>query len=253
MPGCGMLTAQGGTVNAKVVIRMDDASRHYRRGDEVVRALDGVSLEVPAGQSIALVGASGSGKSTLLNLVSAVDRPTSGRVEVCGIDLARASEAEMLRLRRNCIGLVFQAFHLVPHLTVAENVALPLALDGKRDDERVAALLDRVGLGHRRRHFPSELSGGEQQRTALARALVHRPRVLVADEPTGNLDSRTGDAVLALIEELRREEHAALLLATHDEEISSSMQRIVHLHDGQILENSEFGIRNSENRPDRFV
>ncbi len=222
-------------MSGEVVVRMVDASRHYRRGDEVVRALDGVSLEVAAGQSVALVGASGSGKSTLLNLVSAVDRPTSGRVEVCGIDLAVASEAHMLRLRRRCIGLVFQAFHLVPHLTVTENVALPLALDGKRDDERVAALLDRVGLGHRRRHYPSELSGGEQQRTALARALVHRPRVLVADEPTGNLDSRTGDAVLALIEELRREEHAALLLATHDEEISSSMQRIVHLHDGKIV------------------
>jgi putative ABC transport system ATP-binding protein len=228
---------------------MEDASRHYQRGDEVVRALDGVSLEVAAGQSMALVGASGSGKSTLLNLVSAVDRPTSGRVEVCGIDLADASEDQMLRLRRGCIGLVFQAFHLVPHLTVTENVALPLALDGKRDDDRVAGLLDRVGLGHRRRHYPSELSGGEQQRTALARALVHRPRVLVADEPTGNLDSRTGEAVLALIEELQREEGAALLLATHDEQVATSMERIIHLHDGRITENSKFEIRNSKNDP----
>jgi putative ABC transport system ATP-binding protein len=231
-----MLLAPGGDVSADYVIRMEEASRHYRRGDEVVRALDGVSLELAAGQSMALVGASGSGKSTLLNLVSAVDRPTSGRVEVCGIDLAEASEAEMLSLRRGCIGLVFQAFHLVPHLTVTENVALPLALDGKRDDDRVAGLLDRVGLGHRRRHYPSELSGGEQQRTALARALVHRPRVLVADEPTGNLDSRTGEAVLALIEELQREEGAALLLATHDEQVAATMQRTIHLHDGRITE-----------------
>jgi putative ABC transport system ATP-binding protein len=230
-----MLASPGGDVSADYVIRMEDASRHYRRGDEVVRALDGVSLEVAAGQSVALVGASGSGKSTLLNLVSAVDRPTSGRVEVCGIDLAEASEAEMLSLRRGCIGLVFQAFHLVPHLTVTENVALPLALDGKRDDDRVAGLLDRVGLGHRRRHYPSELSGGEQQRTALARALVHRPRVLVADEPTGNLDSRTGEAVLQLINELQQDEGAALILATHDEQIAASMQRIVHLHDGKIV------------------
>ncbi len=223
-------------MTTEYVIRMKEASRYYHRGDEVVRALDGVTLEVAAGESVALVGASGSGKSTLLNLVSAVDRPTGGRVEVCGVDLAAASEAEMLDLRRHSIGLVFQAFHLVPHLTVTENVALPLALDGRRDDARVASLLDRVGLGHRSRHFPSELSGGEQQRTALARALVHRPRVLVADEPTGNLDSKTGAAVLELIDELKREEGAALILATHDEHVAASLDRTVHLHDGKIVE-----------------
>ncbi len=222
-------------MNAEVVVRMEDASRHYRRGDEVVRALDGVSLEVAAAASVALVGASGSGKSTLLNLVSAVDRPTGGRVEVCGVDLAVAAEAQMLDLRRHCIGLVFQAFHLVPHLTVSENVALPLALDGSRDDDRVATLLGRVGLGHRLGHYPSELSGGEQQRTALARALVHRPRLLVADEPTGNLDSRTGTAVLELLQQLQREEGASLLLATHDPQVAASVQRVVELHDGQIV------------------
>lgn len=217
------------------VIRMDEARRYYHRGGEVVRALDDVTLEVAAGESVALMGASGSGKSTLLNLVSAVDRPTGGRVEVCGVDLATASEAQMLDLRRHCIGLVFQAFHLVPHLTVTENVALPLALDGRRDDARVASLLDRVGLGHRERHYPSELSGGEQQRTALARALVHRPRVLVADEPTGNLDSKTGAAVLELIDELKRQEGATLMLATHEAEVADSLDRIVHLHDGKIV------------------
>jgi putative ABC transport system ATP-binding protein len=223
-------------MSSETVIRLQEAARHYHRGGEVVRALDGVSLEVAAGESVALVGASGSGKSTLLNLVSAVDRPTAGRVEVCGVDLAEASETQMLGLRRHCIGLVFQAFHLVPHLTVTENVALPLALDGKRDEARVADLLDRVGLGHRRGHYPSELSGGEQQRTALARALVHRPRVLVADEPTGNLDSKTGSAVLGLIEELQREQGAALILATHDERVAESLQTIVHLHDGKIAQ-----------------
>ncbi len=218
------------------VLKLVEACRHYQRGEEVVRALDGVSMEVAAGESIALVGASGSGKSTLLNLVSAVDRPSSGRVEVCGIELATASENELLGLRRHCIGLVFQAFHLVPHLTAEENVALPLALDGRSDPDRVADLLRRVGLAHRRSHYPSELSGGEQQRTALARALVHRPRLLVADEPTGNLDSRTGSAVLELLAELRREEGAALLLATHDESVASAADRIVHLHDGRILQ-----------------
>jgi putative ABC transport system ATP-binding protein len=223
-------------VSSGNVVLLVEACRHYQRGEEVVRALDGVSMAVAAGESIALVGASGSGKSTLLNLVSAVDRPTSGRVEVCGVELATASEDQLLGLRRRCIGLVFQAFHLVPHLTAEENVALPLALDGRSDPDRVADLLRRVGLAHRRTHFPSELSGGEQQRTALARALVHRPRLLVADEPTGNLDSRTGSAVLELLAELRREEGAALLLATHDESVAAAADRIVHLHDGRVVQ-----------------
>ncbi len=217
------------------MVRLEGASRHYRRGDEVVRALDGVSLEVGAGCTVALVGASGSGKSTLLNLVSAVDRPTAGRVEVCGVDLAAASEDARIGLRRRCIGLVFQAFHLVPHLTAEENVALPLALGGVRDPDRVDELLLRVGLESRRHHYPSELSGGEQQRTAIARALACRPRLLVADEPTGNLDSRTGAAVLELLQELQRERGAALLLATHDETLAGAADRIVHLRDGRIV------------------
>ena len=219
----------------EIVANMDRVSRCYVRGEEVVHALDGVSLKLAAGETVALVGASGSGKSTLLNLVSAVDRPTGGRVVVCGVDLAAASEEALVGLRRHCIGLVFQAFHLVPHLTVEENVAIPLALDGRRDDARVAALVERVGLAHRRRHYPSELSGGEQQRTALARALVHRPRIVVADEPTGNLDSHTGAAVLELLEELQREEGAALLLATHDDKVSRVANRIVQLEDGKIV------------------
>ena len=217
------------------VIEMEDASRSYRRGDEVVHALEDLNLVVGAGEMVALVGASGSGKSTLLNLVSAVDRPTTGRVLVCGLDLARATEAQMVALRRRQIGLVFQAFHLVPHLTVEENIALPLALDGRREPQRVADVIDRVGLGHRWRHYPSELSGGEQQRTAVARALVHRPAVVVADEPTGNLDSRTGAAILELLDELRRDEGAALLLATHDDTVAGAAHRIIRLADGRIV------------------
>jgi len=220
---------------AEIVAELDRVTRVYRRGDEVVRAIDGVSLELAAGESVALMGASGSGKSTLLNLVSAVDRPTGGRVVVCGVDLAAASEEALVGLRRRCIGLVFQAFHLVPHLTVEENVALPLALDGRRDEARVGSLVDRVGLGHRRTHYPSELSGGEQQRTAIARALIHRPRIVVADEPTGNLDSHTGAAVLELLEGLQRDEGATLLLATHDERVSQIADRIVHLQDGKVV------------------
>jgi putative ABC transport system ATP-binding protein len=224
------------TTGAETVVALESAGRVYRRGDEDVHALRGVTFELRAGEAVALVGASGSGKSTLLNLVSAVDRPTSGRVVVCGVDVAAAGEAELVELRRRRIGLVFQAFHLVPHLTVEENIALPLALAGGRDPGRVVDLVERVGLGRRRHHFPSELSGGEQQRTAVARALVHRPAVVVADEPTGNLDSTTGATVMELLAELRRSEGAALLLATHDERVAAASDRVVHLRDGRRIE-----------------
>ena len=194
-----------------------------------------LSLSLEPGETLALMGPSGCGKSTALNLVAAVDRPDAGTVRVCGVDIGMASEAQLVALRRRSIGMVFQAFHLVPHLTVAENIALPLALDRRRDAARVDELLRRVGLEHCRRHYPSELSGGEQQRTAVARALVHRPKVVVADEPTGNLDSKTGAAVIELLAELRREEGAALLLATHDVAVASLADRVVELADGRIV------------------
>ncbi len=219
----------------KQVVDLDRVSRNYRRGDEEVRALVELSLQLEAGEMVALVGPSGCGKSTALNLVAAVDRPDGGTVRVCGVDLTSATEKDLVDLRRRRIGMVFQAFHLVPHLTVEENVALPLALDHRRDPQRVGDLIERVGLAHRRQHYPSELSGGEQQRTAVARALVHRPRILVADEPTGNLDSRTGAAVMELLAELRRAEGAALLLATHDHEVASSSDRVCELADGRLV------------------
>jgi ABC-type lipoprotein export system ATPase subunit len=217
------------------VVTLDAASRTYRRGEEQVRALSELSLRLGSGEMVALVGPSGCGKSTALNLVAAVDRPDSGAVRVCGVDVGSASEAELEMLRRRSIGMVFQAFHLVPHLTVEENVALPLALDRRRDRPRVRELLHRVGLDHRRRHYPSELSGGEQQRTAVARALVHRPKVVVADEPTGNLDSKTGAAVIELLAQLRGEEGAALFLATHDGAVASLADRVVELADGRMV------------------
>ena len=212
------------------------AGKSYRRGDETVIALADATLEVAAGEMVALVGPSGCGKSTTLNLAAGVDRPDSGRVVVCGVDLGAAGERELVSLRRHTIGVVFQAFHLMPHLTAAENVALPLALAGAADDERVASLLSRVGLTHRRGHYPGELSGGEQQRTAIARALVHRPRLLLADEPTGNLDSASGAEVLRLLDELRRHEGAALLLATHDDRLAAVADRVVRMADGHIVE-----------------
>jgi ABC-type lipoprotein export system ATPase subunit len=219
----------------KQVVELERVSRSFRRGDEVVLALADLSLSLGAGEMVALVGPSGCGKSTALNIVAAVDQPDGGSVRVCGVDVAAATEEELVTLRRRRIGMVFQAFHLVPHLTVEENIALPLALDHHRDVARVAELIERVGLGHRRRHYPSELSGGEQQRTAAARALVHRPRVLVADEPTGNLDSRTGAGVVALLDELRRDEQAALLLATHDAKVAAVADRVLELADGRVV------------------
>jgi putative ABC transport system ATP-binding protein len=215
------------------VVELVRVSRSYRRGNEEVRALVELSLELAAGEMVALMGPSGCGKSTALNLVAAVDRPDSGSVRVCGIDVATASEGKLVGLRRRSIGMIFQAFHLVPHLTVEENIALPLALDHRRDRQRVRDLIHRVGLEHRRRHYPSEL------RTAVARALVHRPRVLVADEPTGNLDSRTGAEVIALLDELRRVERAALLLATHDGAIAAAADRVCKLADGRTVGTAE--------------
>ena len=231
-----MGTAVGSGSVMEPVVELVGAGRDYHRGQEVVHALVELSLSLQSGELVALVGPSGCGKSTALNLVAAVDRPDRGVVRVCGVDIAEANEDELVTLRRRRIGMVFQAFHLVPHLTVEENVALPLALDGRRDGARVRALIDRVGLAHRSGHYPSELSGGEQQRTAVARALVHRPRVVVADEPTGNLDSRTGAAVIELLDELRRSEGAALLLATHDSKVAAAADRICELADGRRVD-----------------
>ena len=217
------------------VVELVDVGRDYHRGQEIVHALVELSLGLRSGELVALVGPSGCGKSTALNLVAAVDRPDRGSVRVCGLDIATATEDELTTLRRRRIGMVFQAFHLVPHLTVEENVTLPLALDGRRDSDRVRGLIDRVGLTHRAGHYPSELSGGEQQRTAVARALVHQPRVVVADEPTGNLDSRTGQTVLELLDELRRSEGATLLLATHDATVAAAADRVYELADGRLV------------------
>jgi putative ABC transport system ATP-binding protein len=217
------------------IVELDRVSRSYRRGGEEVHALREFSLHLTAGEMVALVGPSGCGKSTALSLVAAVDRPDQGTARVCGVDITSASEVELVNLRRRRIGMVFQAFHLVPHLTVEENITMPLTLDHRRDQARVRELIHRVGLDDRRRHYPSELSGGEQQRTAVARALVHRPQVVVADEPTGNLDSRSGAAVVALLDELRREERSALLLATHDRDVAAVADRVCALSDGRAV------------------
>lgn len=223
------------TTDPTVVASIRGASKTYARGDTSVHALAYADLDVRAGEMVALLGPSGCGKSTLLNVLSGADALDDGTATVAGIDLTRAKAGDLVTLRRERIGIVFQAFHLVPNLSAEENVALPLALGRKRDDARVTSLLERVGLANRARHFPSELSGGEQQRVALARALVHRPRLLLLDEPTGNLDSATGEVVLALLDELRRETGVAVVLATHDERISLRADRRVRMRDGRIV------------------
>jgi putative ABC transport system ATP-binding protein len=198
-------------------------------------ALDRLDLDVPAGQFLALVGESGSGKSTLLHLLGGIDRATDGRIEVGGRDLGALGERELVLYRRREVGLVFQFFNLLPHLTVQENVELPRRLDGGADaGARAVALLDRVGLAHRAGAHPYELSGGEMQRIAVARALVTGARLLLADEPTGNLDSRNGAEVLRLLAEIRRERGVTLLLATHSAAAAAGADRIATMRDGRL-------------------
>ena len=205
-------------------------------GGQAVVALDGVDLEVPPGQFLALVGESGSGKSTLLHLTGGIDRPSSGEIRVGGRNVGALPERELVLYRRREVGMVFQFFNLLPHLTVRENVELPRRLDGRTDAaERAAELLERVGLAQRGASHPYELSGGQMQRVAIARALVTGARLLLADEPTGNLDSRNGEAVLALLDEVRRERGVTLLLATHSAAAAARADRVVHLKDGRVL------------------
>jgi len=209
--------------------------RKVYAGAEPVVALDGVDLEAGGGEFLALTGASGSGKSTLLHLLAGIDRPTEGTVRIGHQELANLSERGLVLYRRRDVGIVFQFFNLLPHLTVQENVELPRRLDGGADaGSRARALLDRVGLLRRAQKHPYELSGGELQRVAIARALVTGARLLLADEPTGNLDSRNGEQVLRLLDEVRRERGVTLILATHSEEAAARAERIVGLVDGRV-------------------
>jgi len=209
--------------------------RKVYAGAEPVVALDGLDLDVAPGEFLALVGDSGSGKSTLLHLLGAIDRPTSGSIEVGGLELSDLGESRRVLYRRRDAGMVFQFFNLLPHLTVRDNVELPRRLDGARDAERRAAeLLERVGLARRAAAHPYELSGGEMQRIAIARALVTGARLLLADEPTGNLDSRNSDRVLSLLDEVRREQGVTLVLATHSAAAAKRADRTVEICDGRI-------------------
>jgi putative ABC transport system ATP-binding protein len=214
-----------------------DVTKVYQQGQRCVQALRGVSLRVEAGEFVSIMGPSGSGKSTLMHLLGALDTPTSGRALFQGYDLLKLSDRERSLLRRNRIGFVFQFFNLVPTLTAVENVALPLLLGGRpRREARDRALiaLERVGLAHRGDHFPDEMSGGEMQRVAVARALVAEPEAVLCDEPTGNLDSATSKEILGLLRELPEKGRRAVVMVTHDPQAAAYGDRIIHIRDGLI-------------------
>jgi len=218
-------------------IQLVEICRHFELGSTDVKALDKINLEIDQGEFVALVGPSGSGKSTLLNLLGGLDRPTSGELNIQGLGLQNATEEELTAHRRHNVGFIFQSFNLLPTLTALENVALPLMLSGvplKERHARAADLLKRVGLEHRLDHRPTEMSGGEQQRAAIARALVNNPQLILADEPTGNLDSSTGDEVMRLLRKLNAESGVTLIVVTHDPEVAAYADRIVYLRDGGV-------------------
>ena len=223
---------------AKTLVSVRNLTKEYNRGRSTVRALQDVTLEVKAGEFCAFVGPSGCGKSTLLNLIGGLDRPSSGTILIEDRSVTEASAAEWTRLRREMIGIVFQAFHLIPGLRVAENVALPLLLKGEQGSsvtERVDEVLRAVGMDARRSHRPSELSGGEQQRVAIARAIVHRPRLILADEPTGNVDSTQGADIVALFRALPQRFGHSVLLVTHSEAAAEAADYVWHMQDGRLV------------------
>jgi ABC-type lipoprotein export system ATPase subunit len=209
--------------------------RHYRRGSETVRALDGVDIDIRAGEAVCILGPSGSGKTTLVNLLSALDAPTAGTLAIDGQRVDGLSERELVNIRRGTLGYVFQQFHLIPTLTVAENVALPLFFLGRKASaQELSDVLESIGLSDRATHLPKELSGGQMQRVAVGRALITRPRVLIADEPTGNLDRQTGDAVFELFLKAVRRDGVALVLTTHNMALAARCDRTVTLEDGKV-------------------
>lgn len=227
------------TASTGVAVRAERVSRHYEMGTAVIRAVDDVTLEVRSGEFVALLGSSGSGKSTLLNLMAGLDRPTGGAIFANGRNLSDLSSLELARYRSKTVGMVFQSFNLLPRMTLEENVELPLRLaevDRAERGKRVADALERVRLEKRLSHRPSELSGGEQQRAALARALVNRPTLLFADEPTGNLDSSTGESIMLLLKEIQQTLGMTIVMVTHERPLAERFaNRIVSLADGKLL------------------
>ncbi|HRW06884.1 MAG TPA: ABC transporter ATP-binding protein [Caldilineaceae bacterium] len=236
-PNSASFAPNGHTPKA-AIIRLDRLSKHYTEAGQTQLVLDELNQEFYEGEFVCLLGKSGSGKSTLLNLISGIDAPSNGDVVIYDgardVRITALSEQQRTLFRRNHIGIVFQFFNLIPTLTVLENVTLPLELAGKEDRDHAVALLERVGLGNRLQTYPDKLSGGEQQRVAIARALAHDPLLVLADEPTGNLDEDTGDTVLTLLLELTRDAGKTLFMATHAPEVARQADRVLHLVHGKL-------------------
>ena len=219
------------------ILRVENLTKVYGKGSTEVRALDNVSLQVEKGEFVAIVGASGSGKSTLLHLIGGLDRPTGGSVWIDGKDIYSYSDDELAIFRRRQVGLIYQFYNLIPILNVEENITLPLSLDNREiDKETLANLLKLLGLERRKEHLPSQLSGGQQQRTSIGRALITNPAILLADEPTGNLDSKASEEIVALLKDSNRRFKQTVLLITHNREIAKSADRIIVLEDGRVRE-----------------
>jgi putative ABC transport system ATP-binding protein len=231
------LVAPIAPADAGVAVAAHNVTRRYGDGDSAVEAVRGVSLEVPAGQFTAIMGPSGSGKSTLMHLLAGLDRPNEGTIEIAGQDITSMSDKKLTLLRRKHIGFVFQAFNLVPTLNAVENVTLPLSIAGRKIDRKwVDSVISRVGLDERRSHRPAQMSGGQQQRVAVARALVAEPTVLFADEPTGNLDSKSSAEVIELLREASGAYGQTIVMVTHDPQAAEAADRVVYLADGLVEE-----------------
>ena len=218
------------------ILRVEHLSRTYGKGENLVKAVDDVSFNVEQGEFVAIIGASGSGKSTLLHLIGGVDRPTAGSIMINGKDISKLNPDQLAIFRRRQIGIIYQFYNLIPILTVAENITLPCDLDGANvAPERLNELLDALGLADRRNHLPNELSGGQQQRVSIGRALIQNPALMLADEPTGNLDSKASEEIVSLLRMSNRTFHQTVIIITHDPEIAKQADRIITIEDGRIV------------------
>lgn len=218
------------------ILRVENLSKVYGKGTTQVTALDNISFKVEKGEFVAIVGASGSGKSTLLHLIGGVDRPTSGKVFIDGKDIYKFSDDELAIFRRRQVGIIYQFYNLIPILNIEENITLPLNLDNRDvDKKRLDKLINLLGLNNRRTHLPNQLSGGQQQRTAIGRAMITNPAIILADEPTGNLDSKSSDEIVELLKKSNRDYNQTIIMITHDMEIAKFADRIIKIEDGKIV------------------